>query len=106
MWPELSHQPHGDAVALWIVLGGQVPARADGKLSFDFLLCTVTWDPGDPQVVLSLLQGLQDEELVRGDELHGGKSPANGFGRVQGPLIHILVKEVLNNDAKHSRSIQ
>ena len=59
--PDLPHEPRRDAVTLRIVLGGKVPAGPDGE---------VARDPGDPQVVLPLLQGLQDEELVRRDELH------------------------------------
>ena len=53
---DLSVQGPDDAQALGVLLGGQVPGRSDLELARPLAA---------PQAVLTLLQRLQDEEVIR-----------------------------------------
>jgi hypothetical protein len=58
---DLAVQGPDDAQAFWILLSGQIPGRSDRELAGPF---------ATPQTVFSLLEGLEYEEVIGGDELH------------------------------------
>ena len=58
---DLSVQGPHDPQAFWVLLGGQVPGGPDLELSRPLAA---------PEAVLALLQRLQDEEVIGGDQLH------------------------------------
>jgi hypothetical protein len=58
---DLAVQGPDDAQAFWIFLGCQIPGRSDRELAGPL---------ATPQTVFSLLEGLEYEEVIGGDELH------------------------------------
>ena len=63
MRPELAVESPDESQALGVVLGGEVPRGPGLELARPAI---------DPEVDVALLQGLQDVEVVRGDEFHFG----------------------------------